>query len=60
MSRLVTGSDAEGVLREATVPVLLVRSPEIKRGPKSVKRSARKAPGTRKLRAMAPRLQQTV
>lgn len=38
MSRLVTGSDAEGVLREATVPVLLVRSPEVKRATKSVSR----------------------
>jgi nucleotide-binding universal stress UspA family protein len=30
ISRLVMGSDAEGVLREAGVPVLLVRSPERK------------------------------
>lgn len=48
MSRLVMGSDAEGVLREATVPVLLVRSPEAKRGTKSAKRAARKTPRTRK------------
>lgn len=47
MSRLVMGSDAEGVLREATVPVLLVRSPEVKRATKSIKRAARKAAGTR-------------
>ena len=30
MTRLVMSSDAEAVLREATVPVLLVRSPEAK------------------------------
>ena len=30
LSRLVMGSDAEAVLREASVPVLLVRSPERK------------------------------
>jgi nucleotide-binding universal stress UspA family protein len=60
MSRLVMGSDAEGVLREATVPVLLVRSPEVKRTTKSVEASSRKAPGTRKRRAPSSRLQPTV
>ena len=48
MRRLVMGSDAEGVLREATVPVLLVRSPEAKRGTTSGKRPGRKAPGTKR------------
>lgn len=36
MSRMVMGSDAEGVVRQVTVPVLLVRSPE----PKARKRKA--------------------
>lgn len=44
LSRLVLGSDAEGVLREATVPVLLIRSPEVKRATKVVKGAAGKAP----------------
>ena len=30
MSRLVMGSDAEGVVRQSTVPVLLVKAPEAK------------------------------
>ena len=46
LSRLVLGSDAEGVLREATVPVLLLRSPEVKRATKGVKGAAGKAPPT--------------
>lgn len=33
MSRLVMGSDAEGVIREATVPVLLVRTRRPRRRP---------------------------
>jgi nucleotide-binding universal stress UspA family protein len=48
MRRLVMGSDAEGVLREATVPVLLVRSEEAKRGTTRGKPPARKAPGTKR------------
>ena len=59
MSRLVMGSDAEGVLREATVPVLLVRSPEVERATRSVKRTARKAPGAHKRQAAGPRRQPT-
>ena len=59
MGRLVMGSDAEGVLRETTVPILLVRSPEVKRPTKSVKSATRKAPGTPKRRATS-RLQPTV
>ena len=35
IKRIVMGSDAEGVLREATVPVLLVRSPERSRARRS-------------------------
>jgi nucleotide-binding universal stress UspA family protein len=41
LSRLVMGSDAEGVLREARVPVLLVRAPAARR---SSRRIARPAP----------------
>jgi nucleotide-binding universal stress UspA family protein len=54
MSRLVMGSDAEAVLREATVPVLLVRSPEAKPARKLAKRAARPESGTRKRK---PRIQ---
>lgn len=47
-TRLVMGSDAEAVVREATVPVLLVRSPERKasraRAGAGVSRGARGAP----------------
>jgi nucleotide-binding universal stress UspA family protein len=60
MGRLVMGSDAEGVLRETAVPILLVRSPEVKRPTKSVKAATRKAPRTRKRRAAGSRLQPTV
>jgi nucleotide-binding universal stress UspA family protein len=38
ISRLVMGSDAEGVVRQCSVPVLLVRAPE----PKARKRSSRR------------------
>jgi nucleotide-binding universal stress UspA family protein len=50
MSRLVMGSDAEGVVREATVPVLLVRSPKVQRTTERSGRAAGKAPVTRKRR----------
>jgi nucleotide-binding universal stress UspA family protein len=36
LSRLVMGSDAEGVLREARVPVLLVRAPAARRASRHV------------------------
>ena len=42
VSRLLMGSDAEAVLREATVPVLLVRSADVKR--KSKTKAGSKAP----------------
>jgi nucleotide-binding universal stress UspA family protein len=42
LSRLVTGSDAEEVLRQATVPVLLVRAPSAERPARAAKpRTAR-------------------
>ncbi|MCC6472638.1 MAG: universal stress protein [Burkholderiales bacterium] len=41
VSRLVMGSDAEGVLREANVPVLLVRAPEGEAAPSAARRRAR-------------------
>lgn len=60
MSRLVMGSDAEGVLREATVPVLLVRSPEVRRTHKSVKRAARTESDARKRKAPTPPAQPSI
>jgi nucleotide-binding universal stress UspA family protein len=55
LSRLVMGSDAEGVLREARVPVLLVRSPAAphasRRAPRP--RPARRAPVTPRARPQA-------
>jgi nucleotide-binding universal stress UspA family protein len=40
IGRLLMGSDAESVVREATVPVLLVRSPDTKRARKDGARAA--------------------
>jgi|SRR5688572_14035296 len=60
MRRLVMGSDAEGVLREATVPVLLVRSPERKKTIRSVRRKAPKPTLTRKASVRRPSQQATV
>ena len=48
VTRLVVGSDAETVLREATVPVLLVRSPERGAARKRAKPATLVRSGTRK------------
>jgi nucleotide-binding universal stress UspA family protein len=46
--RMLMGSDAESVLREANVPVLLVRNPQGRRAPRAVKavRTPRRPAGT--------------
>ena len=48
IGRLLMGSDAESVLRNATVPVLLVRSPDVKR---AVKRKRAVEPARAKRRS---------
>lgn len=48
LSRLVMGSDAEGVLREASVPVLLVRAPAARHASRRIARPVSK-PRTQKV-----------
>lgn len=48
LARLMMGSDAEAIVREARVPVLLVRSPLAPRASRSAKKpAATRRPGTR-------------
>ena len=54
ISRLVMGSDAEGVLREARVPVLLVRAPNAKPVGKAVRKSSTRKPAVDRRRAGIP------
>ena len=54
LRRAVMGSDAEGVLREATVPVLLVRTPERAHARKRAARARPAAAVSRKKPSKAP------